>query len=115
MDSYNEWVGPDIMAPPTTSESFTLDFKQYEEALAQPESKVLLNSRWGVKVYPVPTLFLALAHNRSSKRLRLRVRHMCRVRSIWQRGDPWTERRLRLCFPDRRPGGMSTDINLSVC
>lgn len=27
MDTYNEWIGPNVITPPTTSESFTLDFK----------------------------------------------------------------------------------------
>jgi hypothetical protein len=65
MDTYSEWVGPDIITPPTTSESFTLDFKSakysigprltidYGEVLGRPEFKVLLNNRWGVKVVPV--------------------------------------------------------------
>jgi hypothetical protein len=65
MDTYSEWVGTDIITPPTTSESFTLDFKSakysiglrltvdYGEVLGRPEFKVLLNNRWGVKVVPV--------------------------------------------------------------
>jgi len=64
MDPYNEWNGPGIISPPTTSESFTLDFKSmptrivwtdldYGDVLSKPEFKVLLNNRWGVKVYPV--------------------------------------------------------------
>jgi len=119
MDIYNEWIGPNIITPPTTQESFTLDFKQYAEALGQPESKILLNNRWGVKVYPVSAHFLACAYDCSSKRLRLRVRHMCRVRSIWLRGDRWTERRRQLrWWHDPRQGWMSVpsaDISRSVC
>ena len=57
MDTYNEWIGPNIITPPTTSESFTLDFKQYGESLGQPEAKILLSNRWGVKVYPVWSRF----------------------------------------------------------
>src|SRR5271155_4663032 len=57
MDTYNEWIGPNIITPPTTSESFTLDFKQYGESLGQPEAKILLSNRWGVKVYPVRSRF----------------------------------------------------------
>jgi hypothetical protein len=68
MDSYSEWLGPNIITPPTTSESFTLDFKSsqysigarltidYGEVLGKPEFKVLLNNRWGVKVIPVRIL-----------------------------------------------------------
>jgi hypothetical protein len=67
MDTYNEWIGPNVILPPTTSESFTLDFKSislldafvnadHADTLNQSEFKILLNNRWGVKVFPVLSL-----------------------------------------------------------